>query len=179
MRDCHLKTTLSDLGGTFGRRNGIEILLRFESEETEYYYVRDHVGLTDFSFMQKYIFPGEEGVELLDKIFPGNIAKLRFGRILHTFLPNDDGDVIADCYIANNDDEIVVLCESIVGDAENDAIFSEYGGNEAGMKNITETHSVLNLDGFNAWKVVKEQFGLDVLSLPYLTWTSHNQTGMI
>ncbi len=169
VRVPHLRSKLAGLGTTFRERSGIEIPNRVHDEEAEYRMVRDHAALCDFSFMQKYIFPEDTGIELLDDIFPGNVAKLRFGRVLHTFLADDNGQITADCYIANNDDEIIVFCESLIDDSALSEVFTRRDGTAAGMRNITDSHTVLSVDGVDAWKVVKDVFGLDVLGLPYLS----------
>jgi aminomethyltransferase len=119
--------------------------------------------------MQKFRIKADRGVDFLENIFPGNAAKIRFCRVLHTFLSNEDGELIADCYIANNDEDFIVLCESIVDDAALIALMNKYGAQDAGLEDITKTHVVVSIDGHKAWAVVKELFGADVLGLPYLS----------
>jgi len=97
------------------------------------------------------------------------VARTRFGRILHTFLADEDGMLAADCYVANNDDEFLLICESIVDDASIRELFMGHGGREAGMEDLTATHAMLSLDGYKAWAVAKEVFGADILGLPYLS----------
>ena len=115
----------------------------FSDNKTEYYHVRDNAGLTDFSYMQKFSVPEESGFDLLDSLAAGNVAKIRFGRVLHTFIPDDNGMILADCYIANNDDELLVFCESITDDAKLRSIFTA----SPDVKDLTETHAVLVLTG--------------------------------
>jgi aminomethyltransferase len=169
MRVSPLHDKLAGVGASFTERYGIEITSRFSDVLTEYNYVRNSVGLTDFSYLKKYTIPEKTGLDFLDDLFAGNVAKIRFGRILHTFLANEKGDIVADCYIANNDEEYVLLCESIISDEELDTIFREHGASEAGLEDITGEYVVLGIDGFKAWAVVKEIFGVDVLGLPYLS----------
>ncbi|MBD3240481.1 MAG: hypothetical protein GF331_07835, partial [Chitinivibrionales bacterium] len=145
------------------------IVRAFAGIDTEYRFVRDTVGVTDFSFMQKYRVPEESGIDFLDSVVAGNVAKIRFGRVLHTFIADDNGMLLADCYVANNDDELVVLCESITDDAGLDAILLSDEGREAGVEKLTESHAAIGIDGFKAWTVAKRLFGADVLGLPYLS----------
>jgi aminomethyltransferase len=153
----------------FRERHDAEVVARFADRATEYAAVRDSVGLTDFSFLHKYRVPADSGLDLLETLLAGNVPKIRFGRVLHTFLADHDGRLVGDCYVANNDEEMVFLCESITPDANFHALWHEAGAAKAGAEDITDTHAVLSLDGFRAWEVVKEVFGPDVLGLPYLS----------
>ena len=167
MRISPLKAVLTRQGAVFGERYGCEIATRFHDRQTEYHSIRQTVGITDFSSMQKFRLPEETGLDCLDELFAGNVAKVRFGRVLHTFLPDDQGMVVADCYVANNDDELIVLCESIDDDAAVRSRFTGIGCE--GMEDCTESHVVIGIDGFKAWEVARNLFGADILGLPYLS----------
>lgn len=169
MRVSPLREIMLRNGAKFVERYGVETPSLFSDTATEYGYVRDTVGISDFSYMQKFSVPEESGVDFLDGLFAGNVARVRFGRILHTFLADDEGYLLADCYIANNDEEFIVLCESIVDDSELNAVLNRRGAKEAGLENLCDSHVVLGVDGYKAWAVVKEIFGSDVLGLPYLS----------
>ncbi len=131
--------------------------------------MRDAVALSDASYMQVFRIPEAGAVDLLDPMLAGNVARTRFGRLLHTFLADDDGMLAADCYVANNDDEFLVIAEGIVDDVALRERFMGNGGREAGMEDLTETHAMLSLDGYKAWAVAKEVFGADIMGLPYLS----------
>jgi len=163
MRTSPLRDKLAALGATFTEQNGRELVARFTDRAAEYAAVRDNVGLADFSFVQVFRLPEAKGIDLLDTIVAGNVPRIRFGRVLHTFLADENGMLVADCYVANNDQELIFLCESIVPDADITGLL----GPDA--ENLTSTHVLLNLDGARAYEVVKETFGPDVLGLPYLS----------
>ena len=169
MRKSMLSGQLTELGARFRERQGVEVTAGFHEAKAEYTAIRDGVGLTDFSFLQKFRLPTDEGLDLLDDLLAGNVAKIRFGRMLHTLLADDDGKIIADCYVANNDEELIFLCESIVPDADVRRLIMNREGAANCVEDLTEDHVVLSLDGFRAWEVAKEVFGSDVLGLPYLS----------
>lgn len=154
---------------TFGDRFGVEVVDRVSDPRSEYGHVRNAVGLTDFSYTQRFRVPEENGLDFLDALFAGNVAKVRFGRVLHTFLADDRGMLLADCYVANNDTEFFVVCESLVDDAGLATIFDRNGAARAGVETLTDTHTTISIDGCRAWAVAKELFGADVLGLPYLS----------
>jgi aminomethyltransferase len=154
---------------SFENRYGVEVAAAFGDLAAEYQLIRESVGLTDFSYMQKYRIPEAQAIDFLDTLVAGNVARLRFGRVLHTFLADKSGTLVADCYIANNDDEFVMFCESLVDDATLDALLEEHGAAAAGLEKLTDSHAVIGIDGYKAWAVARDLFGSDVLGLPYLS----------
>lgn len=170
MRELFLKNKFVNNGISFNERFGINIPFSSKTIENEYNCVRNEAGLSDFSFLQKYTIPEDKGLDFLNNVFAGNIDNLRFGRVLHTFLADDNGEIISDCYIANNDEEFLILCESIIEESRFDKIlFEDNNGAEYGLKNVTEQYVVLSIDGCNSWKVAKDIFGVSILGLPYLS----------
>ena len=169
MRTSPLHDALSARGAQFGERYGKEVALRVTGAAEEYRFVRDAAGVTDFSFLQVFRFPEATGVDFLDRLMPGNVAKIRFGRALHTFLPDEEGCILADVLVANNDEELIVVCEGIATDDTIREQFLRLGGLEAGMEDLTDTHAIISVDGFTAWDAMRKVAGPEVLGLPYLS----------
>jgi aminomethyltransferase len=177
MRALPLHDLLTPYRASFAERHGAEVVTSFADLAVEYRRVRDSVGLTDFSFCQRYRIPEERGVDFLDRVVAGNVPKVRYGRILHTFIADEQGMLLADCYVANNDDELILLCESIVDDGRLNALLDGAGAEEAGLESLCDSHVLLGVDGFRAWAVVKSLFGADVLGLPYLSIETYHFEG--
>jgi glycine cleavage system aminomethyltransferase T len=169
MRPLQLHDRWMDAHAAVAQRFGTEIVSIISDPKKEYSHVRDAVGISDFSHMQKFNVPEEKGLDFLDNLLAGNVAKVRFGRVLHTFLADNDGFLVADCFMANNDEELVLLCESIVNDAALKTVLNNNGAQEAGLVDLSENHVVLGIDGYKAWAVVKDLFGADIVGLPYLS----------
>jgi len=155
-------------GATLAERHGVEVVSRVSDFETEYRLVRDSVALTDFSFLRRYRFPTDQGIDLLDTLLPGNVARIRYGRVMQTFMADADGRLQADCYVANNDEELILLCEAATPDDLIARIIREADKEGIGQ-DLTDSHVLLSIDGFSAWAVVRDLFGADVLGLPYLS----------
>jgi glycine cleavage system aminomethyltransferase T len=155
-------------GATLAERHGAEVVSRVADFATEYRLVRDAVALTDFSFVRRYRLPTDQGIDLLDGLLPGNVARVRYGRVMQTFMADDDGRLLADCYVANNDEELILLVEAAAPDEQMARIIRE-ADKEGIAADLTDSHVLLSVDGFNAWAVVRDLFGADVLGLPYLS----------
>ncbi len=169
MRASHFHDCFSRNHAVFADRFGAEVVSRVSDPETEYRLVRDATAITDASYMHRFGFPEEKGLDFLDSVCAGNVAKVRFGRLLHTFIANEKGELAADCYVANNDERFVLLCESVMDEDAFRKMLMDRGAADAGMEDLSASHALLGIDGFKAWAVVKELFGADVLGLPYLS----------
>ena len=176
MRTSPLKDKLAAAGAVFRERHGVEVVSHFGNPQAECGAVRDAAALADFSFVRIFTLPETPGIDFLDALLAGNVPKIRFGRVLHTFLADKDGKLAADCFVANNDQEFVFICESILPDAEFDALLAT-AGVESGAKNLSADHVVLSLDGFKSWEIVKKIFGADVIGLPYLSIENYQFAG--
>ena len=176
MRISPLKDKLAAAGAVFRERHGVEVVSRFGDPRAECGAVRDAAALTDFSFTRLFTLPEEKGIDFLDALLAGNVPKIRFGRVLHTFLADKNGRLAADCFVANNDQEFVFLCESILPDTDFDALLASVGIQSPATE-LSADHVVLSLDGFKSWEVVKKIFGADVIGLPYLSIENYQFAG--
>jgi aminomethyltransferase len=176
MRTSPLKDKLAAAGAAFQERHGAEVVAHFADRRAECGAVRDAVGLTDFSFLRVFSLPEEKGIDFLDARLAGNVPKIRFGRVLHTFLADPAGWLAADCFVANNDQEFVFTCESLLPDPELDALLAA-GETEPPATDLSADHVALSLDGFKSWEVAKKLFGPDVVGLPYLSIENYTFEG--
>jgi len=176
MRVSPLKNQLASAGAVFRDRHGVEIISHFGDAHAECGAVRDAAALSDFSFLRAFSLPESQGMDLLDGLLAGNVPKIRFGRILHTLLADQNGRLAADCFVANNDQEFVFLCESILPDASFDALVSEAGFASCAT-DLSGDHAILSLDGFRSWEIVRKLFGADVVGLPYLSIENYQYAG--
>jgi aminomethyltransferase len=176
VRSSPLREKLAAAGAVFRERHGVEVAAHFGNPRAECGAVRDAAALADFSFARVFTLPETPGIDYLDALLAGNVPKIRFGRVLHTFLADNNGLLAADCFVANNDQEFVFICESIVPDAQLNALLS-LEGKESPAKDLTADHVVLSLDGFRAWEIVKKIFGPDIIGLPYLSIENYQFLG--
>jgi len=176
VRVSPLREKLAAAGAVFRERHGVEVVSHFGNLRAECGAVRDAAALADFSFARVFTLPETPGIDLLDALVAGNVPKIRFGRVLHTFLADKNGLLAADCFVANNDQEFVFICESILPDAELDALLA-FGGKDSPAKDLTASHAVLSLDGFKSWEIVKKIFGADIIGLPYLSIENYQFAG--
>ncbi len=158
-----LKGELLKLGANFGKKYGPDILLDFGDPRKELGHMRSTVALSDFSFAKIFSFPEGDGAEYLDAVLPANIFKLRYGRIINTFLSDSSGNVSGELMLANIDDRLWAIVET--SDAEScKQLVSGGGGCE-----VSSEYCLFSIDGPLAWKAAENLFGADVLGLAYMS----------
>ncbi len=148
--------------------DGREIAVSFSSFDEEYAAVRNAVGLTDFSFATRFRV-GESALDIFERYAAGSVANIRFGRILHTMAVDEDGMLENELYIANDDDKLILIGEAIVPDDAVKAALLESAEDPSALEDLSSSHALFGVDGFNAWAVVRDLFGSDVLGLPYMS----------
>ncbi len=174
MRELILKNKWAQAGASFAQINGAEAVSKVNSFDVEYDAMRQKIAFADFSFCKRYEFSESEGLEFLDKILAENIQKLRYGKICDTFLAEENGSVAAECFVANIDDKIYLIAESIAPDSYLDSVFLQ---GEADAKDISADTVLLSVDGPEAWKVARDICGQDALNLSYLSIETYSFEG--
>lgn len=159
-----LRDALLNIGANFGKIGCAEFVSDFGDAEKELELLRSSAAVADFSFYRKYSYCESGGAEFLDGLLPADILKLRYGRVCDTFLAGEDGRVEAEVFAANIDDRIFALCE-----ASRAGIGAAFASEGDGFEDISDSWSLLSVDGPSAWKVARDTFGDDVLNLSYLS----------
>ena len=177
MRISPIRDLLAKRGAQFREIAGREVACCFSSVAEEYESVRSAVGLTDFSFATLYRVP-EEGLDVFERYSAGAVANIRFGRILHTMALSEQGMLESELYIANDDDKLILIGESLVPDDAVRQTLTELSEGGPAPEELSGSYALFGVDGFHAWAVVKELFGADVLGLPYMSIETYEVDGI-
>ena len=170
-----LYNTLKNAGARFVERDGALVAASLSDLKTEYQLVRSTFGITDFSHVLKYRTEDEDALYDLDELLAGNVANIRYGRVLHTFLADKDGELKADVFVASNDEEILVFCETCCPPEEIDNLLRN---KVPSLKNITEELALISLDGPLAYTIPADLLDRDTLGMPYLSVEDHTLDGV-
>ena len=170
MRDLTLRSRWAARGAKFGSLCGAECVESFGDVAGELFAIRNTAALCDFSFSGVFEFDEADGAEFLDSKLAANILKLRYGKVIDTFLANRAGRIVAEVFVGNADDKIVAVSEQIDGSA---ALELAAGASA----DLSGSRVLLSVDGPLAWKVVREVFGSDILNLSFLSMEKYDFEG--
>lgn len=173
MRKSPLHDLLAERGASFEERIDFACPTRFTDGASEYAAVREATGLSDFSFTLRFTMP-EAGLDVLDRYATGPVSSLRFGRVLHTMAVDEEGLLEADLYIANDDDRLIVIAESLAPHKRVLSVLQTLGADSTGLEDLTEETALISVDGYKAWAVMRSLLGTDVLGLPYLSLETYD-----
>ena len=168
MRKLALSEKWACAGAKFGEIAGAECVENFGDAAAELRAIRQTAALCDLSFSKIFSYGENEGIDFLDTVLAANILKLRYGGIIDTFLADENGGVLAETFVGNIDDRVLVVAET---EAESLplAVSPEC--------DITENCVLLSVDGPLAWKVARGVFGSDVLNLSFLSLEKYDFEG--
>jgi len=111
--DAFRRTSLHDehlaLGGRMDRFGGWWRPWHYGDAVAEYWAVREAVSLGDVSTLGKLVVSGPDVVELLERLYPCNVADIKVGRSRYALLLNERGHVIDDGMILRDGETRFVL----------------------------------------------------------------------
>jgi glycine cleavage system aminomethyltransferase T len=113
---------------------------------------------------------GEDAFDALDALCPADLF-VRDGQMLHTLLLREDGQVLCDLYLCNDDEELILLAEGLPAPELAEHLRAHLPGDlSPTLTDPSQTHALLSLNGPYAWEVMAGLAGPEVVGLPYLTF---------
>lgn len=83
--------------------------IQYEGIMAEHNWTRESAGLFDVSHMGQLQIMGDDAVEALEKILPGDIRILKPGRMRYSMLLAEDGGILDDLMVTNSGDHIYMV----------------------------------------------------------------------
>jgi glycine cleavage system aminomethyltransferase T len=139
--------------------------------EREVSAVRSSAGLTTLSHVSVLRVTGNAACSTVDAIVPASLA-IRDSHLRHTLLLADDAHPIADVYVGNDDGDLLLVCEPSPGldrGALTDLLRAHVRG-DARIDDLSETHTLLSLNGPYAWEVMAKLEGPEVVAFPFMSF---------
>jgi aminomethyltransferase len=84
----------------------------------EHAHTRSACSLFDVSHMGQLVLAGEDRVEALERLVPGDIAGLAPGRMRYTMLTNDQGGIIDDLMVTNQGERLFLVVNAARRDGD-------------------------------------------------------------
>ena len=109
---------------------------------------------------------GEESWEVLYSILPCDMF-LSDSQIRHTVLLSEDGIVLADAYVCNDDDDFLLLIDGL---SPQECL--NYLGKHDGVSivDLTEQYSLISINGPFSWELLGKLDSLGAIGLPYMSF---------
>ncbi len=160
------------LGATLTEFAGWEMPLYYAGMTEEHLHTRSHVGIFDLCHMGRIAVSGERFREFLDWLTPAAVATAQPGRVLYSFLLNENGTVIDDItiYVGQAHAMLVVNAANLAKDLlwlQSKA--QEFGG--AVIADWSNELAMVAVQGPRADEVMEAVLGPCFTPLGYYTFT--------
>lgn len=190
-KEMSKQTPLHDIqlqeGGVF-RRAGAWQRARYFSRDLdvqpEVQNVRNNVGLLDASTLGNFRIHGPDALKALQRVYVGDISKIRPGRIKYSAMCNHDGCVIDDgvlWQLGENDYMFTTSTGRAGSTVEWIRYHTRYEDWDFHLVNLTDGIGVINLAGPRARQVLEKVTDTDVSrqALPFAHWLELTLMGEI
>ena len=113
---------------------------------------------------------GDGAFDALDRLVPADL-RVRDGQLLHTLLLDEEGHCFADLYVANDDEQFLLLAEGPTREALDAHLRTHLPSDASVSVDVrTESHAIVALEGPYAWELLGLAVGQEAIGLPYLTF---------
>ncbi|MBX2959858.1 MAG: glycine cleavage system aminomethyltransferase GcvT [Flavobacteriales bacterium] len=168
LKDIALKQKHIDLGAKMVPFAGFNMPLQYTGLIDEHLNVRNNVGIFDVSHMGEFTVKGDGALELIQRITSNDASKLVPGKVQYSCFPNNEGGIVDDLlvYMMGVNDYLLVVNGANI-DKDWDWVV-KHNTNGVDIKNISDTISLLAIQGPNAQKMLQPLTNMD-LEMSYYT----------
>ena len=114
--------------------------------QSEYFSVRDEIGIFDVSHMGEFTIDGSDAAAFLQKMTINDVAKLQVGEAQYSAMCYTDGGIVDDLILYRKSDGYFVVVNA--SNIEKDFNWlSEYKTENVNLKNVSDDYSLFALQG--------------------------------
>ncbi len=168
MKNTALTLVHESLGAKIVPFAGYNMPVQYEGINIEHETVRKGVGVFDVTHMGEFLIEGPKALELIQKVTSNDASKLALGDAQYSCFPNETGGIVDDliCYrIKEYTYLLVVNASNIEKDWNWISKHNESIGAE--MKNISDTYSLLAIQGPKAIEAMQAITSIDLSAIPF------------
>jgi len=155
-------------GAVMTVRNGAEVPLSIADKASAHEALRKHVLVADYSHCAIVEVAGDDAFECLDAIVAGDLAAIRDGQALYTFILDEQGQIALDLALLCDDERYLLLTEAMSGAELKTHLQSHLGEHKVDITDRSDELACLLFEGPYSWEINKELFGMDVIGLPFM-----------
>ena len=148
---------------------GFEMPISYpEGIQSEYYSVRNDVGIFDVSHMGEFIITGPNALQLLQKVTINDVSKLDVGQAQYSAMCYEDGGIVDDLIIYRKSDGYFMVVNAANIQKDFDWI-NQYVPNGTHLKNISSDISLVAVQGPRSRKLLSQFTDIDLV-MPFYSF---------
>lgn len=145
-------------------------ILEASGFDAEYYAIRNHIGLTDFSSFSKFKIIGETAELYLDNFVSGKILGMTENTILKTLILDDSGKVFSFITLFKAFDYYLIIANSKHRNSLKNLFNESIKDQDIVIEDITNKFSILALEGPKSTEYVEEILSSEVFGMTSLSF---------
>jgi len=173
MKNTALTAVHEALGAKMVPFAGYNMPVSYEGVNAEHETVRKGVGVFDVSHMGEFLVSGPKALDLLQWVCSNDISKIAVGGAQYNCLPNATGGIVDDLIVYRIKEEQYMLVVNASNIDKDWAWISSQNvekGIDAEMRNISEGHSLLAIQGPKAIEAMQSLTEVDLAAIKFYTF---------
>lgn len=167
------------LGAKMAEFAGYNMPISYSGINDEHATVRRVAGIFDVSHMGEFILKGDQALDLIQRVTSNDASKLTAGKAQYSCLPNEEGGIIDDLLIYCLEPNKVYMLVVNASNIEKDWNWIvQHNTANAELHNISEKTGLLAVQGPQATKMLQSLTDMDIMNLPYYTFTKGKFAGV-
>jgi len=157
---------------------GFKMPVRYSSDIEEHLAVRNNVGVFDVSHMGEFLIKGPGALALIQKLTSNDASKLKDWDAQYSCIPNVTGGIIDDLLVYRYNAEEFVLVVNASNIEKDWSWISERNIEGVQMINLSDTYSLLAVQGPKAVDVLQKVTSIDLSSINFYTFLVGEMAGL-
>lgn len=146
---------------------GYEMPVQYEGVKIEHQTVRNAVGVFDVSHMGEFLLEGVDALSLIQKVTTNDASKLKIGDAQYTCMPNENGGIVDDLLVYKVKEETYLLVVNASNIEKDWNWISKHNLANVTMKNLSDTYSLLAIQGPKTIDAIQKLTSVDLPSIPF------------
>ncbi|MDO6802388.1 glycine cleavage system aminomethyltransferase GcvT [Wenyingzhuangia sp. 1_MG-2023] len=146
---------------------GYEMPVQYEGVKIEHQTVRNAVGVFDVSHMGEFLLEGVDALSLIQKVTTNDASKLKIGDAQYTCMPNENGGIVDDLLVYKVKEETYLLVVNASNIEKDWNWISKHNLANVTMKNLSDTYSLLAIQGPKTIDAIQKLTSVDLSSIPF------------
>lgn len=167
MKNTALTHIHESLGAKMVPFAGYLMPVQYEGINVEHETVRSGVGVFDVSHMGEFLIEGPHALELIQRISSNDASKLEIEDAQYSCMPNDKGGIVDDLIIYRIKEQTYLLVVNASNIEKDWNWISQHNHNNAEMKNISDSFSLLAIQGPKAVDAMQSLTSVDLNDIPF------------
>jgi len=167
MKNIALHGVHEKLGAKMVPFAGYNMPVQYEGINVEHETVRNGVGVFDVSHMGEFLIEGENALALIQKVTSNDASVLQINDAQYSCMPNDKGGIVDDLIVYRIKEFTYLLVVNASNIEKDWNWINSHNGMNAEMKNISDSYSLLAIQGPKAVEAMQSLSSIDLSEIPF------------